>query len=280
MGRQRKILLLVHIGMHCAYLLLAPFVAFRYPGLTGQKACEAHMTIEDMEKGEHCYEDDYEVVPNMVFKKEGQFLSFSCGRLVNERQSILTALPLCSIWSAAALIPKGWMSETTAALPFLEKPWVSAASFQLFVGGTDSGAAMHFHGTAYNVLFFGFVRSRLWTSCDVQLTVYVMGVRRQKHWRFLPPRHAALSGIPSKDYFSMFDNIKKYNASKAKLTLSLPPPSHGPEQTNLEDDVYCTIPVTIPDITAGKFRVEAVVETTEDYKGPSQILSVRFAVYT
>ena len=43
---------------------------------------------------------------------------------------------------------------------------------------------MHFHGSAYNVLFFG-----------------------QKHWRFLPPRHTGLSGIPADTYFAAANRL-------------------------------------------------------------------------
>ena len=56
-----------------------------------------------------------------------------------------------------AFLPESWREKKVAAIPFLEKPWISASSYQLFVGGTDSGAAMHFHGAAYNVIFFGYV---------------------------------------------------------------------------------------------------------------------------
>jgi hypothetical protein len=28
--------------------------------------------MHDLEAGKHCFEDDYEIVPNMVFKQEGK----------------------------------------------------------------------------------------------------------------------------------------------------------------------------------------------------------------
>ena len=42
---------------------------------------------------------------------------------------------------------------------------------QFFVGGDRSGAAVHFHANAYNVLFFG-----------------------TKEWLLTPPRYAHISG--------------------------------------------------------------------------------------
>ena len=46
-----------------------------YPHLTGQKECPDRLSIEDLERGRHCFEDDYEIIPNMVFKQEGGGLS-------------------------------------------------------------------------------------------------------------------------------------------------------------------------------------------------------------
>lgn len=42
-----------------------------YPHLTGQKECPDRLSIEDLEHSRHCFEDDYEIIPNMVFKQEG-----------------------------------------------------------------------------------------------------------------------------------------------------------------------------------------------------------------
>ena len=68
-------------------------------------------------------------------------------------------------------LPPGFRYESShPAMPFLRGAWQSSTSRQLFSGGAGSGASMHFHGYAYNVLFFG-----------------------SKRWLLLPPRYAAIS---------------------------------------------------------------------------------------
>jgi len=109
-------------GMYEALQRVGPAA---YPHLTGQVACDELFSMKDLEEDRHCMQDDFEVVPNMVFK--GQMPDF---------------------------IPDRWASAE-AAVEYLDPAWVKGSSFQLFVGGTDSGAAMHFHNWAYNVMFFG-----------------------------------------------------------------------------------------------------------------------------
>jgi hypothetical protein len=202
-----------------------------YPHLTGQFECPIKLTIKDLEKGEHCFEDDYEIIPNMVFKSEGK-----------------------------QFMPEHWNNKDDAAVPYLKGPWLHGSSFQLFVGGKDSGAAMHFHGAAYNIIFFG-----------------------QKHWRLLPPHKAGLSGIPSKNYFDMAGK-KSVDSVKSSLVLHIPPTfsndtkfekySYANEKPEAINSVFCAIPVEIPDML-GIYRLEATVHVSADYNGPSILLDVR-----
>ena len=53
----------------CVYLISC---GCRYPHLTGQVECPNKMSMKDLESGHHCFEDEYEIVPNMVYKSEGK----------------------------------------------------------------------------------------------------------------------------------------------------------------------------------------------------------------
>ena len=77
-----------------------------------------------------------------------------------------------SLWSQ---LPTKFRYEATLPpVSMLRESWVNAGSHQLFAGGNGSGAALHFHGAAYNVVFFGV-----------------------KHWLLTPPRFAGISGAAS-----------------------------------------------------------------------------------
>jgi len=120
-----------------------------YPNLTGQKICGV-FSMEDLNGAEpHC-EDAGRTRPVCVTKPRNG---------VNESDEFRNA-PACFRYE-----------EEFPPMSFMSRAWRVAAARQFFMGGDRSGAAFHFHGAAYNVLFFGI-----------------------KEWILTPPRYSGVSG--------------------------------------------------------------------------------------
>ena len=125
-----------------------------YPNLTGQRFCGAY-TIKDLNSHPQCT-DALKTLPICV-KKPGGPVNATAG------------------WQR--LPARFRMEDDNPPHPALSKLWTRRGSRQLFAGGKGSGAAFHFHGAAYNVLFFG-----------------------TKHWVLTPPRYAGITGEASTEW--------------------------------------------------------------------------------
>lgn len=124
-----------------------------YPSLTGQSHCGAFSFL-DLDRHPVC-SDAEGTLPICVSKPRSNG--------INDSSSVWSTLPVGFRYTAGS-----------APTPLLQPAWLNAGAHQLFAGGNGSGAALHFHNFAYNVLFFGV-----------------------KHWLITPPRFAGISGAPS-----------------------------------------------------------------------------------
>ncbi|KAL1504932.1 hypothetical protein AB1Y20_008699 [Prymnesium parvum] len=126
-----------------------------YPSLTGQTVC-GEFSMEDMNRHPVC-NDSERTRPVCVRKPHRGNVNGTVGfKQIPVRARYAPRVPVA---------------------PFLTSSWEEITSRQLFMGGNLSGAAMHFHSAAYNMVFFG-----------------------NKHWLLTPPRWAALSGAKSTDW--------------------------------------------------------------------------------
>jgi len=77
---------------------------------------------------------------------------------------------------------------------------------QLFMGGKEAGATMHFHTHAYNMLFFGY-----------------------KKWQLLPPRYTEMSGMPAREYMKDAEarGITPYECTQRPGDLMIVPRMYG-----------------------------------------------------
>jgi len=125
-----------------------------YPNLTGQRFCGQY-TIAELNRHPQC-SDALKTLPICV-KKPGGPVNATAG------------------WQR--LPARFRMEDDNPPHPALSKLWTRRGSRQLFAGGKGSGAAFHFHGAAYNVLFFG-----------------------TKHWVLTPPRYAGITGEASTEW--------------------------------------------------------------------------------
>lgn len=119
-----------------------------YPSLTGQSTCGS-FSITDLNRHPACT-DPERTLPVCAHKPTG-----GVNTTAGFRQ-----------------MPVGFRyADDVSPMPILDRTWRNSGSRQLFAGGRGSGAAMHFHNSAYNVQFFGV-----------------------KRWLLTPPRYAAITG--------------------------------------------------------------------------------------
>jgi hypothetical protein len=77
---------------------------------------------------------------------------------------------------------------------------------QLFMGGKNAGATMHFHTHAFNMLFFGY-----------------------KTWQLLPPRYSEMSGMAARQYMddAKLRGVKPYTCVQRPGDLVIVPRMYG-----------------------------------------------------
>ncbi len=123
-----------------------------YPSLTGQRACGV-FKIPQLNDHPTCRDAD-RTRPVCAMKPDS----------AEDVNASATFRHLPAEFRQEAAVP---------VVPFLSSVWSSATSRQIFAGG-GSGAALHFHTSAYNVQLFGV-----------------------KRWLLTPPRHAGITGSAS-----------------------------------------------------------------------------------
>jgi hypothetical protein len=106
-----------------------------YPSLTGQTTC-GQFSLAMLDTHPKC-RDQEGTLPVCASKPAGG------GATVNTT-ALFRGLPVAYR-----------MEDHVAPSPVLGKAWRLGGSRQLFAGGRDSGAALHFHNYAYNVQLFG-----------------------------------------------------------------------------------------------------------------------------
>jgi hypothetical protein len=126
-----------------------------YPSLTGQDFC-GKFSYLDLNTHPAC-NDKGRTLPICVTKPNGGSAD------INTSTGVWTQLPAKFRYEA-----------DVPPMPVLQGAWLAAGAHQLFAGGNGSGAALHFHGAAYNAVFFGV-----------------------KHWLLTPPRYSGISGAAS-----------------------------------------------------------------------------------
>ena len=135
-----------------------------YPSITGQRYCKRKFTISEIEDGTECEEmpgvpmvtawhptdEDFNLLYPMY--KDEEFYKLSGWRKIED-------------WFGP---PKQWEDEM---------------SWQTFLGGDGSGATIHWHAAAFNVLYIG-----------------------TKEWRLTPPKYKGWSGMPAKRLAEQLDD--------------------------------------------------------------------------
>ena len=135
-----------------------------YPSITGQRYCKRKFTISEIEDGTECEEmpgvpmvtawhptdEDFNLLYPMY--KDEEFYKLSGWRKIED-------------WFGP---PKQWEDEM---------------SWQTFLGGDGSGATIHWHAAAFNVLYIG-----------------------TKEWRVTPPKYKGWSGMPAKRLVEQLDD--------------------------------------------------------------------------
>eukprot|EP01062_Namystynia_karyoxenos_P008065 TRINITY_DN1284_c0_g1_i2.p1 TRINITY_DN1284_c0_g1~~TRINITY_DN1284_c0_g1_i2.p1 ORF type:complete len:566 (+),score=135.16 TRINITY_DN1284_c0_g1_i2:82-1779(+) len=138
-----------------------------YPSLTSQKYCQdGKFTLEDIERRNiTCKSDPTPYAPYCVFRP------VSTGE-----QMHTNTLPY-------SLLPQRILDTAQPAFPPLGmKAWKQTIRFQFFFGGTNSGAALHWHRDAYSALFAG-----------------------EKTWFITPPAANGLSGLPAQHWLRQLE---------------------------------------------------------------------------
>ena len=177
-----------------------------YPTLTGQKKCGS-FSLADLNVNKRC-NDKERTQPICVTKPGGSEAAVNSSKCFRD-------MPL-----------RFRQPRDVPPLPQLSRAWRVAGARQLFSGGRGSGAALHFHNAAYNVLFFG-----------------------TKHWVITPPRHAGVSGTKSDEWETRkapaeLPSGLPFRCSQGPGDMMLVPPMWGHATKNLGfnigiGDLFC-----------------------------------------
>ena len=143
-----------------------------YPSLTGQQRCQTTMTIPEIEQCKPCKEMPDIPMVHAHHPKDKDFdelYPMYNGNVYHEKGSSRKL--------------KDWFGSFPHQLS-TKKGW------QIFMGGDESGATLHWHGAAYNILYAGI-----------------------KDWILTPPLYRGFTGMPARkasDFLRNEDPINKF----------------------------------------------------------------------
>jgi hypothetical protein len=137
-----------------------------YPSLTGQEECEGKMSIRQLEAGEKCPEAPDTPILHAWHPTDQDFAelfpSYEDGDIYNKKS--------------------GWRKLGEWFFPEVEE-MDGDLGWQIFFGGDESGATLHWHNAAFNVLYAGI-----------------------KEWKITPPWYRGFTGMPAMKASGMVDD--------------------------------------------------------------------------
>ncbi|KAL3936672.1 MAG: hypothetical protein SGARI_002453 [Bacillariaceae sp.] len=136
-----------------------------YPSLTGQEECDEKMSIAQLENGEKCPEAPDTPILHAWHPTDEDFAelfpSYKDGNIYDNKS--------------------GWRKLGEWFYPEIDE-LDGELGWQVFFGGDESGATLHWHNAAFNVLYVGI-----------------------KEWKITPPWYRGFTGMPAMQATKMVD---------------------------------------------------------------------------